>query len=122
MQKVKVKSEILRCMYTLNFFSQYSVSDWDLSCPHTCIFDRSLSTDLICTDQIGQISASVWGAADQIWHIRSLVLIFHHVGIPYPPANIIAKCVAGTGRDVTDTGDDRFMDTDFITCTIYWNI
>ena len=37
---------------------------------------------------------------------------FHYVGIPYPPADIIAKCV-------TDTGDDRFMDADFITCTIY---
>ena len=90
-----------------------------LSCPHTCISDRSVSTDLICTDQIGQISASVWGATNQIWYIRSLILIFHHVEIPYPPANIIAKCVAGSGRDVTDTGDDRFMDTDFITCTIY---
>ena len=90
-----------------------------LSCPHTCISDRSVSTDLICTNQIAQISTSVWGATDQIWHIRSLILIFHHVGIPYPPADIIAKCVAGSGRDVTDTGDYRFMDTDFITYTIY---
>ena len=31
-------------------------------------------------------------------------------------------CVAGSGGDVTDTGDDRFMDTDFITYTIYWNV
>ena len=37
--------------------------------------------------------------ANQIAH-----LIFHHVGIPYPPADIIAKCVAGSGRDVTDFG------------------
>ena len=35
---------------------------------------------------------------------------------------LIAKCVAGSGRDVTDTGDGRFIDTDFITYTIYWNI
>ena len=90
-----------------------------LSCPHTCISDRSAPTDLICTDQIDQISASVWCATDQIWHIRSLILIFHHVGIPYPPPDIIAKCVAGSGRDVTDTGDDRFMDADFIAYTIY---
>ena len=57
---------------------------------------------LDCTDQIAQISASVWGDTDKIWHIRSLILICYHVRIPYPPADFIAQCVADSGRDVTD--------------------
>ena len=61
--------------------------------PYTCISYRSLSADLICAFQISQLSASVWGATDKEWHIRSLSQAFHHVGIPYPLADLIAQCV-----------------------------
>ena len=35
----------------------------------------------------------MWGTADKFWHIKSFILIFHLVGIPYPHADFFAQCV-----------------------------
>ena len=60
----------------------------------------------------------MWGATHQIWHIGLLILIYH-VGIPYPPADIIAKCGVDSGKDrratMVSTGDTLFINTGFIT-------